>query len=140
MARSVEGSSRSAASVEDVWAVWRDPSGWLGGPVDGAELHGAFEVGSNYTTKLKGYPPATATITRIEAPRRWTSVIERRGLAITVEHIIDPVDDGALLTERWIMSGWLGSLVALLLGWRLQATPAAATAHLARLAETRARR
>jgi hypothetical protein len=137
MARSVEGSSRSAASVGDVWAVWTDPAGWLGGPVEAAELHGTFEVGSKYTTKLKGYAPATLTITRIEAPRLWTSVVERPGLTLAVDHIIEPIDDGALLTERWIMSRSLGSLAALLLGWRLRSTPVAATAHLARLAETR---
>ena len=45
MASSVEGSSRSTASVEDVWAVWTDPPGWLGGPVETAALDGTFEVG-----------------------------------------------------------------------------------------------
>ena len=55
MARSVEGSSRSAASVEKVWAVWTNPASWPGGPVEAAELHRTFEVGSTYTTKLKGY-------------------------------------------------------------------------------------
>jgi hypothetical protein len=65
-------------------------------------------------------------------------VVERPRLTLTVDHIIEPVDDGALLTERWIMSRSLGSLVALLLGWRLRSPPVAATTHLARLAETRA--
>jgi Polyketide cyclase / dehydrase and lipid transport len=101
MARSVEGSSRSSASVEEVWAVWADPGGWLGGPVEAAELHGTFAVGSTYTTKLKGWAPATATISRIEPPRLWTSVVGRRLLTVTVEHVVEPAGDETLLTERW---------------------------------------
>ncbi len=137
MARSVEGSSRSTASVEDAWAVWTDPPGWLGGPVETAALDGTFEVGSTYTTKLKRFSPVTATITGIEPPRSWTSIVKRVGLTVTVEHVIEPVDNQALLTERWIMSGPIAPLVVVLLGRRIRSTQAAATAHLARLAETR---
>jgi Polyketide cyclase / dehydrase and lipid transport len=137
MARSVEGSSRSSASVDEVWAVWTDPGGWFGGPIEAAELDGTFAVGSKYTTKLKGYSPATATISRIEAPRLWTSVIVRRMLTVTVEHVVEPAGDETLLTERWIMSGPLGPIVALLLAWRIRSTQIAATAHLARIAEAR---
>jgi Polyketide cyclase / dehydrase and lipid transport len=138
IARSIEGSSRSSASVDDVWAVWTDPAGWLGGPVEAAELHGAFEVGSKYTTKVRGYPPETATITRMEPPRLWTSVGGRPRLTITVEHLIEPADDETLITERWIMSGPLATPVALVLGWRIRSALAAGTAHFARLAEARA--
>ena len=116
--------------------MWTDPAGWLGGPVEAAELHGTFEIGSTYTTKLKGYSPATATITVIEPPQLWTSVVKRAGLTVTVEHVIKPVDNGALLIERWIMSGPIAPLVALVMGRRIRSTQAAATAHLARLAET----
>jgi hypothetical protein len=138
MARSVEGSSRSSASVDEVWAVWTDPAGCLGGPVEAAELYGAFEVGSKYTTKVKRYAPVTATITRIEPPRLWTSVVGRPSLTVTVEHVIEPVDDETLITERWIMSGPLATPVALLMRWRIRSAQAAATAHIARLAEARA--
>lgn len=137
MARSVKGSSRSSASVDEVWAVWTDPAGWLGGPIEAAELHGAFEVGGRYTTKLRGYSSTTTTITRIEPPRLWTSVAAGRALTVTVDHVVEPVEDGTLLTERWIMSGPLGPFLALLLGWRIRSTQVAATAHLARLAEAR---
>jgi hypothetical protein len=138
MARSVEGSSRSSASVDDVWAVWTDPGGWLGGPIEAAELHGAFAVGSTYTTKLKGYAPATATISRIEPRRLWTSVIGRRLLTVTVERVVEPAGDETLLIQRWIMTGPLGPVVALVLGWRIRSTQVAATAHLARIAAARA--
>jgi Polyketide cyclase / dehydrase and lipid transport len=138
MARSVEGSSRSSASVDEVWAVWTDPGAWFGGPIEAAELHGTFAVGSKYTTKLKGYSRATATITRIESPRLWTSVVGRRTLTVTVGHVVEPAGDETLLTERWIMSGPLGPVVARLLAWRIRSTQVAATAHLARIAEARA--
>jgi hypothetical protein len=118
-----------------VWAVWTDPAGWLGGPVEEAALHGTFEIGSTYTTKLKGYSRVTATITGIESPRLWTSVVKMPRLTVTVDHVIEPVDDGALLTERWIMSGPISPLLTLLLARRIRSTQTAATAHLARLAE-----
>jgi hypothetical protein len=90
-----------------------------------------------YTTKVKGYAPEAATITRIEPPRLWTSVVGRPSLTVTVEHVIEPVDDETLITERWIMSGPLATLVPLLLGWRIRSALAAGTAHFARLAEAR---
>jgi hypothetical protein len=108
-----------------------------GGPVEAAELHGTFDVGSTYTTKLKGWSPATATITAIQPRDLWTSVIASRGMTLTVDHVIQPLDSGTLLTERWTMTGTLAPLVRLLLGWRIRSTTEAATAHLARLAETR---
>jgi hypothetical protein len=117
MARSVEGSSRSSASVEEVWAVWTDPAGWLGGPIEAAELHDTFEVGSEYTTKLKGYSPATATIARTEAPRLWTSVVGRPGLTTTVEHVIEPVGDETPITEQRCPASSLDEPVRALAGW-----------------------
>ena len=118
-----------------MWAVWTNPARWLGGPIEEAALHGTFEIGSTYTTKLKGYSRVTATITGIDPPRLWTSVVKMPGLTLTVEHVIQPVEAGALLIERWIMSGPISPLVTLLLAWRIRSTQTAATEHLARLAE-----
>jgi hypothetical protein len=134
MSPTVEGSSRSTASVEDVWSVWTDPAGWLGGPVEAAELHGTFETGNTYTTKLRGFAKATATITRVDAPDLWISVVRATGLSITVEHAIEPFDGGTLLTERWTLSGPLAMPARLLRGSRIQSVQRDATAHLARVA------
>lgn len=133
----VEGSCRSAASPEAAWSVWTDPSIWRGGPIESAELHGEFEVGGRITTKVKGYRPATYTISLIEPPRLWINDAEIPGLKMSVEHIIEPVATGIVLTERMLFSGPLGGVVARLIRRRLEATFAATTAHCARLAEAR---
>jgi uncharacterized protein YndB with AHSA1/START domain len=72
MPRPVEGSARVVGSPEDVWAVWTEPSRWVGGPIENAVLHDRFEVGGRYTTKVKGFRAVTATITEVEPARRWT--------------------------------------------------------------------
>lgn len=134
---SFQGSSRSAAPPAVVWAVWTDPAAWPGDIVEAATLHGSFEVGGKITTKIKGYPAGTSTITTIDSPRLWVGVARSPGLTLTYEHIVEPAGDGALLTERATMSGPLAWIAARILGRRLEATFASTTAHCARLAEQR---
>jgi len=135
--RSYEGSRRSTASPDQVWAVWTDPAGWLGGPIATAELDGPFEVGGKITTRVKGYPAVRSTITRIESPRLWIGVAKQPGLTMTYEHVIEPAAGGTVLTERAILTGPFATLMARLLGRRLESTFAATTAHCAALAEAR---
>jgi Polyketide cyclase / dehydrase and lipid transport len=136
--RSFEGSCRSTASPEQVWALWTDPSVWPGGPIATAKLHGAFEVGGKITTRVRGYPAGTSTITRIESPRLWIGVAKTPGLTMTYEHVIEPAAAGSVLTERAIITGRLAAVVARLIGRRLESTLAATTAHAAAVAEARA--
>jgi hypothetical protein len=133
--RTFEGSSRSTATPEQAWAGWTDPSRWLGGPIASAKLHGSFEIGGKITTRVKGYPPFTFTITRIEEPRLWVGVGKTPGLTTTIDHVIEPVDGGVLLTERAHLSGPLAGLVARLLGRRMESTYEATTAHAAEILE-----
>src|SRR5436190_14096822 len=136
-ARTFEGSSRSTATPGQVWALWTDPSSWPGGPIASAKLHGAFEVGGKITVRVKGYMSLTSTITRIEEPRLWTGVAKTPGLTMTIDHVIEPRDDGVLLTERAVLDGPLAGLVARLLGRRMRSTYAATTAHAADVAQRR---
>jgi hypothetical protein len=116
--------------------VWTDPSRWPGGPIERAELHGEFAVGGTYTTKVKGFPAGTATILFVDEPRRWTSEDRSPLFTMTYEHEIEPEADGVRLTERAIIDGPLGPLVALLVGRRLARTFEATTEHCARRAES----
>jgi hypothetical protein len=131
------GSSQSSASAEDVWAVWTNPAEWPGGVISTAKIDGPFAVGAKITTRVKGYPPLTSTVTRVEPPRMWTGVAKAPGLTQTIEHLIEPAGSGALLTEQTTFTGPLASIAALVLGGRLRKTFAATTEHCARLAERR---
>ena len=135
---SIEGSCRSTATPEQAWALWTDPSVWPGGPIETAELHGAFEIGGKITTKVKGNRALTTTITRIDEPRLWVGEAKWPGLTMAIEHVIDPVDGGVLLTERSIFSGPLAGLVARLMRRRVESIYADTTAHAAEVAQAAA--
>jgi hypothetical protein len=119
--------------------VWTDPSVWRGGPIEFAELHGAFEIGSTITTKVEGNRRLTSTIARIDEPRCWVGVAKAPGLTMTIDHVIEPVDTGALLTERLTFSGPLAALASRLMGSRIASTFRLTTEHAAELAEARQR-
>ena len=131
------GSSQSSASAEEVWAIWTNPAAWPGGVIAAAKIDGAFAVGAKITTRVRGYPPLTSTVTRIEPPLSWTGVAQAPGLTQTIEHLIEPTDSGTLITERTVFTGPLAAVAARLLGPRLQKTFEATTAHCGRLAERR---
>jgi hypothetical protein len=101
-------------------------------------MHGPFEVGAKITARVKGYMPLSSKVTRIDSPRVWTGVAKAPGLTMTIDHVIDPIDTGVLLTERVILSGPLAGVVARLMGRRFESIYAATTAHGAELAEGRA--
>ncbi len=129
------GSSHCSASAEAVWAVWTNPAAWSGGVIATAKIDGPFAVGARITTRVKGYPPLTSTVTRIESPRVWTGVAKAPGLTQTIEHLVEPTDSGTFLTERTVFTGPLASIAARVLGGRLRKTFEATTEHCARLAE-----
>jgi hypothetical protein len=132
--RSFEGSCRSTATPEQAWALWTDPSVWPGGPIESAELHGAFEIGSTITTKVKGNRRLTTTIARMDELRSWVGVAKAPGLTMTIDHVIDPAEAGVLLTERLTFSGPLAGLASRLMGSRLESTFRQTTAHAAEVA------
>ena len=132
------GSSHSSASAEDVWAVWTNPAEWPGDVIVMAKIDGPFAVGAKITTRVKGHPPLTSTVTRIEPPMLWTGVARAPGLTETIDHLIEPTDSGTLITERTVFTGPLASIAARMLAGRLRKTFEATTAYCGRLAERRA--
>jgi hypothetical protein len=135
---SIEGSCRATATPEQAWALWTDPSKWPGGPIETAELHGAFEIGGKITVKVRGNRALTTTIRRIDEPRLWVGEAKWPGLTMAIEHVIDPIDGGVLMTERSVMSGPLAGLVTRLLRRRVASIYAETTAHGARVVEAKA--
>ncbi|MBV9089669.1 MAG: SRPBCC family protein [Mycobacteriaceae bacterium] len=132
--RSFEGSSRCSAPVSTVWAVWTDPLQWPGDVFDAAKIDGDFVVGAKVTAKLKGLT-TTLTLIKVDPPRMWTGVSKFPGVILTVEHLIEAADGGALLTERAVMSGPLAGVTSRVIGARLEKDFAGTTAGIARLAE-----
>ena len=136
--RSFSGSSRSSATPEEVWAVWTNPAEWPGDVIVRADIDGPFVVGAKITIRVKGHPPLTSTVTRIEPPMLWTGVARAPGLTETIDHLVETTDSGILITERSVLTGPLASIAARVLGGTVRKTLQATTAHFGRLAETRA--
>ncbi|BBY15883.1 SRPBCC family protein [Mycolicibacterium litorale] len=134
--RSVEGSSRCSAAPERVWEVWTAPEGWPGDVIEVGAVDGEFAVGSTVTVKVKGGVKTKSTLTRVDAPKIWTSVTRFPGLTLTYEHVIDGSADGTVLTERVIMTGPFAGLFDRMARGQLQQTFTAVTADIARSAET----
>jgi hypothetical protein len=135
--RSFAGSSSCSAPVSTIWQVWTTPSTWQGSVIEAANIDGDFGVGAKITTKVKGYPASTSTVTHVDSPRIWVGVAKAPGLTMTYEHVIETDGTSAVLTERAIISGPLAGVAARLIGKRLESTFAATTAHCAQLAESR---
>jgi hypothetical protein len=132
------GSSHSSASVEDVWAVWTNPTEWPGDVMVMATIDGPFAVGAKVTMRVRGHPPLRLTVTRIEPPTLWTGVATVPGLTETIDHLIEPTNSGTLITQRTVFTGPLASIAARALGGMVRKTFEATTAHFGRLAERRA--
>jgi hypothetical protein len=132
------GSSHSSASAEDVWAVWTNPAEWPGDLIVMAKIDAPFAVGAKITMRVKGHPPLRLTVSRVEAPMLWTGVARVPGLTETIDHLIEPTDSGALITQRTVFTGPLASIAARVLGGTVRKTFEATTAHFGRLAERRA--
>ncbi|MGE2716634.1 SRPBCC family protein [Mycolicibacterium litorale] len=134
--RTVEGSSPCSAAPERVWDVWTAPERWPGDVIEVGSVDGDFAVGSKVTVKVKGGVKTRSTLTRVEAPKIWTSVTTFPGLRLTYEHTIDDLGNGTVLTERVIMTGPFAGLFDRMTRAQLQETFVAVTAEIARSAES----
>lgn len=134
---SIGGSCRATATPEQAWALWTNPAEWPGGPIERAELHGAFEIGGKITTKVKGERALTTTITRIDEPHLWVGEARWPGLRMAIEHVIEPTGGGVLLTERSVLSGPLAGVMTRVLRRRLESIYAETTAHGADLLQAK---
>lgn len=103
--------------------------------MEAATIDGDFVVGATITTKVEGYPALTSTLIRVDPGRMWVAVAKRRGLTMTMEHVIQPADEGTSVVERVIMSGPLAGIAAQVLRRRLESLLAVTIVHVARLAE-----
>lgn len=108
----------------------------MGDVIEVGSVDGDFAVGSKVTVKAKGRLKTRSALTRVEAPKIWTSVTRFPGLRLTYEHTIDDAADGTKLTERVVITGPFAGLFDLLTRKQLEETFVAVTAEIARSAES----
>jgi len=133
---SYEASGVSRAAPDKVWSAWVDVASWSESEhIDSARLDGEFQPGGIITSKAKGFPRSTLTITRVEPPRVWVDESHSPGVKMTFEHIIEEGKDGTELTERVLIRGPLARLVGALMRRKLEALLAVSVAEVARRAE-----
>src|SRR4051794_27569560 len=115
-----QASAASRANTEALWATWTDVSNWSTfDHIEAAAIDGQFRPGATITSKARGFPSSNLTVTHVESPTLWVDESRAPGMRMTFEHVIEPVANGASLTERVIITGPLGRLIGPLLRRRL---------------------
>jgi len=133
---SYEASAVTKASAEAAWSVWTDVQGWSAyDHIEAARLDGGFQPGAAITSKAKGFPSSTLTLTRVEPPSLWVDESRSPGMRMTFDHVLEPGEGGTRLTERVRISGPLGRALGPFMRRKLEALFAASVAAVARQAE-----
>jgi hypothetical protein len=124
------------ASAEAAWTAWTDVESWSRyDHIETARVDGAFQPGATITTKAKGFPSSTLTVTRVERPSLWVDESRSPGIRMTFDHVVEPGEGGTRLTERVRMSGPLARALGPLMRRKLEALFAASVAAVAREAD-----
>jgi hypothetical protein len=133
---SYEASALTKASAEAAWSAWTDVESWSAHDhIEAARVDGAFQPGAAITSKAKGFPRSTLTVTRVEPPSLWVDESRSPGMQMTFEHAVETDEGRTRLTERVHMSGPLGRALGPLMRRKLEALFVASVAAVARQAE-----
>jgi Polyketide cyclase / dehydrase and lipid transport len=133
---SYEASAVTKASAEAAWSAWTDVQGWSAyDHIEAARVDGDFQPGAAITSKAKGFPSSTLTVTRVEPPGLWVDESRSPGMRMTFDHVLEPGEGGTRLTERVHISGPLGRALGPLMRRKLVALFADSVAAVARQAE-----
>jgi hypothetical protein len=133
---SYEASAVTHASPDAAWTAWTDVEGWSAyDHIESARIDGSFQPDAVITTKAKGFPSSTLTVTRVEPPSLWVDESRAPGMRMTFDHVIEAAAGGTRLTERVRISGLLGHALGPLMRRKLEALFAASVASVSRQAE-----
>ena len=125
------------ANPAAAWAAWTDVGSWSAHEhIESASIDGEFRVGARITTKAKGFPRSSLTVTRADRPHVWTDQSRAPGMTMTFDHLIEQDESGTRLTERVQIGGPLGPVLGPLMRRRLEALFTASVEAVARQAET----
>ncbi len=122
-----------SGDIDHVWQAWSDPNrfpDW-----DPRELrttlNGPFAVGSTIDSKQKGNPGGTATITAVEAGRRWTVSNPLPGGELVIDHLVEAAGSNRVtVTKRYEVTGPLALLFRLYYGPKVRRAMPASFAAL----------
>lgn len=133
---SYEASAATHASPEAAWTAWTDVEGWSAyDHIESARLDGNFQPGAVITSRAKGFPSSTLTVTRVEPPSLWVDETRSPGIRMTFDHAIEAGAGATQLTERVRISGPLGHVLGPFMRRKLEALFAASVASVSRQAE-----
>lgn len=95
----------TAADPDAVWAVLSDVDGWSAwnDGIDTLVLDGPVAIGTSFRMKPPGEEEITSTIVELDPPRVLTDLTEFAGLAVRVEHRVEPAGGGGT-TIRYAVS------------------------------------
>jgi hypothetical protein len=132
-----EASAESGAGADAAWEAWVDVPGWSRfDHIESSAIDGEFRPGATITSKAKGLPKSTLSVTRVERPALWADESRAPGIRMTFDHLIETGPSGTTLTERVEIAGPLGYVVGPLLRRRLVALFEASVAAVASRAES----
>jgi hypothetical protein len=131
-----EASAVTRGSPDAAWTAWIDVEGWGAyDHIEFAHLEGDFQPGATISSKAKGFPASTLTVTHVERPSLWVDESRLPGMRMTFDHVIEPSEGGTRLTERVRITGALGRALGPLMRRKLEALFAASVAAVALRAE-----
>ena len=95
------------ASPAAVWRLLGDVDGWVdwNDGIASISLDGPLAVGTRFRMTPPGEPTLTSTIVDLQPGRLLTDLTELDGVAVRVEHRLDPGPDATTVTYRITVSG-----------------------------------
>jgi hypothetical protein len=137
--RTLSQTFESDASIEDFWAIYTDATVWheWTPEIRWATIQGKFEPGATGKCKFKGLPATPYAVGRVDAPRRFVTVMDFRFARIEFDHVLVPTEGGVRVTEEMTFCGLFGTLFWLLQRRRVKRSWPEAMATLTRMAVNR---
>lgn len=94
-------------AATDVWTVWSDLASYpKWDPREEVNRpNGPLAAGTTGTFKQRGRGAGSYTITAVEPGRRWVSETSLPGGRLVIDHHVDPVGDGTMVTKTYTVEG-----------------------------------
>jgi len=91
-------STTTSAPRSAIWALWSDVNHWLSWNVGVAQstLNGPFVSGATFSMTPTGQDAMTSRLIQVEEGVAFTDETVLGDIRVTVEHCMEPLDDGQL--------------------------------------------
>lgn len=134
---STEASAVTAATPENVWALYEQVSAWKSWDheVESSQLDGPFQAGTAGVLKPKGGPTSKFLLTSVEPARRFSDVTRLPLARLSFEHTLTPIPGGTRIHHRVTIDGPLAFLFSRVIGRKIAAGLPHAVQSLAQAAQ-----